>query len=373
MYFFSGGPASISNSTFSGNTLFGLAFSNMTGAMSVTNSTFSNNGRGLHFLSTATGAEVTNNTFSGNTVYGLSLYNGGAANVSNSLFAKGGGVNCSQILTTQTYNLADDASCFATGQQHSQVVAVGGAGLAPAGLADNGGHTQTIALLPGSPAIDAGKSTICAATLVNYQDQRGYIRPADAACDLGAFEYGATAQRFTDVPPDYWTYTPINQLALSGVTIGCGNGSTFCPERSVTRAEMAVFLSRVLGHPNGSTATSRFTDVPATHWAAPYIAEMVVLNITQGCTATTFCPNQPVTRAEMAVFLLRALQLSELRPSTPSFVDVVTSNWAYGAIERLKAQGVTQGMYQDGAGLHYRPTDPVSRAQMAVFLRRAWP
>ena len=53
-------------------------------------------------------------------------------------------------------------------------------------LADNGGPTLTMALLPGSPAIDAGNTSLAPAT-----DQRGFPRPAGLAADIGAFEYGS--------------------------------------------------------------------------------------------------------------------------------------------------------------------------------------
>lgn len=58
---------------------------------------------------------------------------------------------------------------------------------------------------------------------------------------------------------------------------------------------------------------------------------------------------------------------------TLSFVDVTPDNWAYGAIEQLRQRCSTQGLYQDAQGWHYRPTAPVSRAQLAVFIIRAWP
>jgi hypothetical protein len=65
--------------------------------------------------------------------------------------------------------------------------------LDPAGLANNGGPTQTIALQVGSPAINAGDESVCAAPPVNNLDQRGYVRPEDGAtsCSIGAYEYNS--------------------------------------------------------------------------------------------------------------------------------------------------------------------------------------
>ena len=115
---------------------------------------------------------------------------------------------------------------------------------------------------------------------------------------------------FNDVPADYWSAAWIKQLALEGITSGCGP-NLYCPETSVTRDQMAVFLLRA---EHGSaysppTATGVFTDVPTTHWAAPWIEQLAAEGITGGCGADTYCPSTAVTRAQMAVFLVRAFNL----------------------------------------------------------------
>ncbi|HEX7101552.1 MAG TPA: choice-of-anchor Q domain-containing protein [Nitrolancea sp.] len=72
-------------------------------------------------------------------------------------------------------------------------------------LASNGGPTQTMALLPGSPAIDAGEDTVCAASPVNGLDQRGYTRPAGSPCDIGAFELDAVPNQPPTLVTDHAT------------------------------------------------------------------------------------------------------------------------------------------------------------------------
>jgi len=69
-------------------------------------------------------------------------------------------------------------------------------------LANNGGPTQTIALEPGSPAIDAGDQSVCAAPPVNSLDQRGYVRPGAGVsrCSIGAYEYNAQPPGPTPTP-----------------------------------------------------------------------------------------------------------------------------------------------------------------------------
>lgn len=95
----------------------------------------------------------------------------------------------------------------------------------------------------------------------------------------------------------------INRVASAGITVGC-EADRYCPSRSVTRAEMASFLVRVLHLP--PAATDHFDDdAGSVHEAA--INALAESGITTGCTPTSFCPNAPVLREQMAAFLQRAL------------------------------------------------------------------
>ncbi len=185
--------------------------------------------------------------------------------------------------------------------------------------------------------------------------------------DLDAFPLG-----FVDVPQDYFAFTFVESLALSGITGGCGNAS-YCPEDPVSRAQMAVFLERGI-HGSGftpPTATGQlFVDVPANSFAAAYIEALFLDGITGGCGGGAFCPNGTVTRAQMAVFLLRARHGASYTPPPASgvFTDVANDYWAAGWIEQLAAEGITGGC----GGGNYCPDNPVTRAQMAVFLVRTF-
>jgi hypothetical protein len=115
---------------------------------------------------------------------------------------------------------------------------------------------------------------------------------------------------FNDVPIDYWAAAWIKQLAAEGITGGCGNGN-YCPSSSVTRDQMAVFLLRgehgssyVPPAPSGM-----FADVPTNYWAAPWIEQLAVEGITGGCGGGNYCPSNTVTRDQMAIFLVRAFSL----------------------------------------------------------------
>jgi hypothetical protein len=94
----------------------------------------------------------------------------------------------------------------------------------------------------------------------------------------------------------------INRVAEAGLTVGCAPGR-FCPTRDVSRAQMATFLARALDLP--ASPTDHFTDDDgSTHEAD--INAIADAGITTGCSATTFCPTADTTRGEMAAFLHRA-------------------------------------------------------------------
>jgi hypothetical protein len=80
----------------------------------------------------------------------------------------------------------------------------------------------------------------------------------------------------------------------------------------VTRAEMAIFLLRSKygsGYSPPAATGTVFGDVPISHWAAAWIEQLYAEEITSGCGGGNYCPNSPVTRAEMAVLLVRTFDL----------------------------------------------------------------
>ncbi|MBK8821782.1 MAG: SBBP repeat-containing protein [Anaerolineales bacterium] len=117
---------------------------------------------------------------------------------------------------------------------------------------------------------------------------------------------------FGDVATDYWAAAWIKQLAAEGITGGCGGGN-YCPDNTVTRAQMAVFLMKAK---NGSSysppavgSSTGFGDVATNYWAAAFIKQLVADSITAGCGNGNYCPEDSVTRAQMAVFLVKAFNL----------------------------------------------------------------
>ncbi|MGA9768016.1 MAG: galactose oxidase-like domain-containing protein [Blastocatellia bacterium] len=102
--------------------------------------------------------------------------------------------------------------------------------------------------------------------------------------------------------------TYVGKRGIPGVADSCAPGN-FCPTQAMTRKDMVVWLLRAHGINNPPPATQSFNDVPLNDPAAPYISEAVRRGITAGCGNGNFCPNQPVTRGEMAVFIVQTFGL----------------------------------------------------------------
>ena len=179
---------------------------------------------------------------------------------------------------------------------------------------------------------------------------------------------------FADVPVTYWAWSFIERLYNAGITGGCATTPIllYCPDNTVTRAQMAVFLLKSMHgagfNPPQVGDSTGFGDVATNHWAAPWIKQLALEGITGGCGNGNYCPEAPVTRAQMAVFLLKAKNGSGYAPPLigdgSGFTDVPANYWAAVWIKQLAADGITGGC---GAGI-YCPENPVTRAQMAVFI-----
>jgi glucose/arabinose dehydrogenase len=175
----------------------------------------------------------------------------------------------------------------------------------------------------------------------------------------GGHLYRVIAPPFSDVTTSKFL-DDIMWLYNEGITSGCGQ-DRFCPQDDVTRAQMATFLTRALDLP--PAGGDFFTDDEGnTHEAN--INRIAAADITTGCATNRFCPDNEVNRGAMATFLDRALDL----PSTSQdFFDDDEGNMHEGAINRIAAAGITTGC----GGGNYCPRAVVTRGQMAAFLHRA--
>jgi hypothetical protein len=303
------GTLAVTNSTFSGNSAPDRsgAIDNKDGMLTVTNSTFSGNsigvnGEGGGAISNSGTLNVTNSTFSGNIAHGVfgggaisdsgvmvtvtnstftdntsptggAIFTIGAVSVVNSILANSAqGGNCSATVTFQgsTYNgtisdgghnIDDGTTCGFTGSGCSST---GGTSfcntsplLDPSGLVSNGGPTQTIALELGSPAINAGDKTVCAAPPVNDLDQRGFLRPGVGAtnCSIGAYEFNGTTT--TQVQPGL-------SKALQKCESGTGSALSKVVGASAQCVAKCITKARKSGGPFSGCFGPDYTD-PTTH------------------------------------------------------------------------------------------------------------
>jgi hypothetical protein len=154
------------------------------GSLSATNVTLANNR-----AEAGPGATLLGQTGPNGVALGGGIYNTSTALLADTIIAYSFGPNCGGTASDGGHNISSDSSCnfSAAGSQNNSDPK-----LAP--LADNGGPTLTMALLPGSPAINAGSETNCPAT-----DQRGVARPAHGRCDIGAYELVLNDFRFTSM------------------------------------------------------------------------------------------------------------------------------------------------------------------------------
>jgi len=180
---------------------------------------------------------------------------------------------------------------------------------------------------------------------------------------------------FGDVPTSQQFYRFIENLFHNGVTGGCAGGN-YCPGNAVTRGQMAVFLLK--GEHGGSyappaCASTMFTDVPCPGGQfVDFINQLATEQITGGCGGGNYCPGNPVTRGQMAVFLLKGEHGGGYAPpacGSTMFADVPCPGAQFvNFINELATEGITGGC----GGGNYCPSNAVNRGQMAAFLVKTY-
>jgi uncharacterized protein YwbE len=174
---------------------------------------------------------------------------------------------------------------------------------------------------------------------------------------------------FLDVPNGHPFNAFVNKLIGDGITAGCGPGN-YCPNDPVTRAQMAVFLLRAK---NGlcffpPPATGTvFNDVPTNGFAAAFIEALAAAGVAGGCGGGNYCPSSGATRAQMAVFLLRTLE-------GPTYLPPACSTPMFADVPCTSGFAIwvnelaRRGITAGCGGGNYCPNTVVTRGQMAVFL-----
>ena len=201
--------------------------------------------------------------------------------------------------------------------------------------------------------------------------------------DADGIEYTGTVQvmvtpsassRFSDMGSyNSWAGASVEFLAAYGITTGTGDGATFSPASTLTRGDYILMLYRTFGF-SSTAAAGNFTDVAAGSYYAEALAHAKALGIATAEADGSFRPNDPVTRQDAMVFLLRAMQA--VNRSVPNAYDSYLSRFPDGAsvadyartaMAAMAQSGVIQGNEQG----KLNPTGTLNRAEMAVILHRA--
>ena len=177
---------------------------------------------------------------------------------------------------------------------------------------------------------------------------------------------GGWLSDFLDVPASHLFHEYVVRLATNGISAGVGGGN-FGVAATTTRQQMAVFLLKA---EHGScyvppACAGIFPDVPCSSPFAPWIERLAAEGVTSGCGNGNFCPQNPVRRDQMAVFLLKAAFPDFVPdPCVGTFADVPCSSPFAPWIEALAAGGITGGC----GGSDYCPLNPVTRGQMSALV-----
>ncbi len=173
---------------------------------------------------------------------------------------------------------------------------------------------------------------------------------------------------FTDVLTSNQFYFFVESLFHSGVTGGCGVG-IYCPNAPVTRAQMAAFLLKAEHGPSyvpPACTPGVFTDVACPSLFADWIEQLYNEGITAGCAPSLYCPDDPVTRAQMSVFLLKTEHGSGYTP--PPCTPLFNDVPCPSLYAAWIEQLYNEGITGGCGGGNYCPDNSSTRGQMAVFL-----
>lgn len=174
---------------------------------------------------------------------------------------------------------------------------------------------------------------------------------------------------FSDVPGGLPFHAFVEKLVRNSITAGCGGGN-YCPGNPATRAQMAVFLLRSNDGPAytpPACAAPAFADVPCSSGFAIWVNELAARGVTAGCGGGNYCPTAAVTRDQMAVFLLRTREGLAYTP--PACVTPTFGDVPCSSgFAKWINELAARGITAGCGGGNYCPTSAVTRGQMAVFL-----
>ncbi len=203
----------------------------------------------------------------------------------------------------------------------------------------------------------------------SYDGNAKMLRFATSHFSVFGIGYKANTPAFTDIA-NHWAKADIEFVAARGLLIGTGK-TTFSPDGFMTRGMFVTALGRLAGIDSARYKNTKFTDVAATAYYAPYVAWAAEMGITSGTSTTTFSPDKTITRQELATLMVNyAKAMKYTLPKTREAISFADSDaigsWARDAVNAMQMAGVMNGKNEN----KFDPTGTATRAEVAAVLRR---
>ena len=359
----------ITNSTFTNSDHDGVFLTGATSA-NVSNNIFTKNGaNGLSALGTSTG-NIQSNTFD-NTGFGLAIgQNSKVAIVSNRIVNNRGGIVVSNLSMPSFRN-----NLIANNQENGLVILKDRKGQPTVDLGTDASPGQNIFQNNKQTDINnaSGVTVIAIGNQVDPKRVQGsvnLVQPTSPITSPTPPTAPTTQVAFKDVPNNYWAQTFIQELASRNIIKGFPDGS-FRPNDPVTRAQFAALLSQAM---NKSTirSSATFTDVVSTYWAATAIQKAYTTGFMSGYSATTFRPNENISRVQILVSLANGLGYAPTKPIDTTLQAYSDANTIPAYARNSVAAATENRMVVNYPNLKLlSPNQPATRAEVAAFIYQA--
>jgi parallel beta-helix repeat protein len=360
--------AIISN-TFANSTHDGVFLTGATSA-NVSNNIFTkNSANGLSALGTSTG-NIQSNTFD-NTGFGLAIgQNSKVAVISNRIVNNRGGIVVSNLSMPSFRN-----NLIANNQENGLVILKDRKGQPTVDLGTDARPGQNIFQNNKQTDINnaSGVTVVAIGNQIDPKRVQGsvsLVQPTSPITSPTTPTAPTTQVAFKDVPNNYWAQTFIQELASRNIIKGFPDGS-FRPNDPVTRAQFAALLSQAM---NKATVRSsaNFTDVASNYWAATAIQKAYTTGFMSGYSATTFRPNENISRVQILVSLANGLGYAPTKPIDTTLQSYSDANTIPAYARNSVGAATENRMVVNYPNLKIlNPNQPATRAEVAAFIYQA--
>jgi parallel beta-helix repeat protein len=359
----------ITNNTFANSTHDGVFLTGATSA-NISNNIFTKNGaNGLSALGTSTGL-IQSNTFD-NTGFGLAIgQNSKVAVVSNRIVNNRGGIVVSNLSMPSFRN-----NLIANNQENGLVILKDRKGQPNVDLGTTSSPGQNIFQNNKQTDINnaSGVTIVAIGNQVDPKRVQGsvsLVQPSSPITSPSTPTTPTTQVAFKDVPANYWAQTFIQELASRNIIKGFPDGS-FRPNDPVTRAQFAALLSQAMNKQTVRSSAT-FTDVSSTNWAATAIQKAYTTGFMSGYSATTFRPNENISRVQILVSLANGLGYAPTKPANTT-LQLYSDATTIPAYARNSVAAATENrMVVNYPNLKLlNPNQPATRAEVAAFIYQA--